>query len=132
MGSYNRGGGFNRRDDRGFGGGRSRGGFRRNNGGGFGNRDDRQMFEAVCDNCGKACRVPFQPTQGKPVYCSQCFEDKGNGNNSNSRNCDCKGYYEALNAKLDKIIAILTPKAEETKSVEVKKVAKKETSVKES
>jgi CxxC-x17-CxxC domain-containing protein len=37
-------------------------------------RAPRQMFTAVCDNCGKVATVPFQPTSGKPVYCSECFE----------------------------------------------------------
>jgi CxxC-x17-CxxC domain-containing protein len=34
----------------------------------------REMFPAVCDECGKQTQVPFQPTSGKPVYCSDCFE----------------------------------------------------------
>lgn len=34
----------------------------------------REMFPAVCDECGKETQVPFQPTSGKPVYCSDCFE----------------------------------------------------------
>jgi CxxC-x17-CxxC domain-containing protein len=34
----------------------------------------REMFPAVCDECGKNTQVPFQPTSGKPVYCSDCFE----------------------------------------------------------
>ena len=165
MSSFRSGGGFGRgRDDRGFGGGGggSRGGFRRGGfgggGGGFGNRDDRQMYDAVCDNCGKPCKVPFQPTQGKPVYCSQCFEDKGGGTDRGDRggrrdsrpsngggcNCDCKGCCEALNVKLDQIIKLLSlvekveaPKVEapavEAPTVEkkVKKVAvKKVASVK--
>ena len=33
----------------------------------------REMFDAVCADCGKACKVPFNPTDGKPVYCSECF-----------------------------------------------------------
>ena len=33
----------------------------------------REMFDAVCADCGKPCKVPFQPTEGKPVYCSECF-----------------------------------------------------------
>jgi len=37
-------------------------------------RATRQMYTAVCDNCGKTATVPFQPTSGKPVYCSDCFE----------------------------------------------------------
>lgn len=34
---------------------------------------DRQMFDAVCSDCGQACQVPFQPNGEKPVYCRPCF-----------------------------------------------------------
>ncbi len=40
----------------------------RNNGG------ERVMFDAVCAECGKPCKIPFQPTSDRPVYCSECFE----------------------------------------------------------
>ena len=33
----------------------------------------RQMFTTVCGQCGQECQVPFQPRQGKPVYCSECY-----------------------------------------------------------
>ena len=33
----------------------------------------RQMFPAVCAQCGKETEVPFQPRGDKPVYCSDCF-----------------------------------------------------------
>ncbi len=33
----------------------------------------RQMFPAVCADCGKETQVPFEPSQGRPVYCSDCF-----------------------------------------------------------
>ena len=36
----------------------------------------REMFGAVCAECGKECQVPFKPTEGKPVYCSECFAAK--------------------------------------------------------
>ena len=36
----------------------------------------REMFDAVCVECGKECQVPFKPTEGKPVYCSECFAAK--------------------------------------------------------
>jgi CxxC-x17-CxxC domain-containing protein len=56
----------------GAGGGYSAGGY---GGGGFGNRSSgpREMFSATCSSCGKEARVPFRPTNGKPVYCSDCF-----------------------------------------------------------
>ncbi|MBI4303259.1 MAG: zinc-ribbon domain containing protein [Chloroflexi bacterium] len=33
----------------------------------------RQMFSAVCAECGKETEVPFQPRDGRPVYCSDCY-----------------------------------------------------------
>jgi CxxC-x17-CxxC domain-containing protein len=42
-------------------------------GGGGGYGGPREMFEAVCASCGGTARVPFQPRQDRPVYCSDCF-----------------------------------------------------------
>ena len=51
-----------------------RGGFRRDFGtGGFG---PREMHKATCSECGKECEVPFKPTEGKPVYCRECYAKK--------------------------------------------------------
>ncbi len=33
----------------------------------------RQMFPAVCAECGKETEVPFQPRGDRPVYCSDCY-----------------------------------------------------------
>jgi len=44
-------------------------------GGGY-ERAPREMFEAVCTQCGGVARVPFQPRGDKPVYCSACFEQQ--------------------------------------------------------
>jgi CxxC-x17-CxxC domain-containing protein len=56
-----------------FGGNRS-GGFRPREGGfrprSFG---PREMHKAKCSECGNECEVPFKPTEGKPVYCKDCF-----------------------------------------------------------
>jgi len=38
-----------------------------------GNRANRQMHPAVCAECGKDCEVPFEPRQGRPIYCSECY-----------------------------------------------------------
>jgi len=40
---------------------------------GSGYRQQRQMYPAVCASCGKDCQVPFEPTNGRPVYCSDCY-----------------------------------------------------------
>jgi CxxC-x17-CxxC domain-containing protein len=37
------------------------------------NNDDRQMYDAVCSDCGKETKVPFQPDGDRPVYCRDCF-----------------------------------------------------------
>ena len=39
----------------------------------FGNTTRRQLFPAVCADCGKTTEVPFEPSQGRPVYCSDCY-----------------------------------------------------------
>ena len=36
-------------------------------------RQEREMFTAVCDSCGGEARVPFQPREGRPIYCSACY-----------------------------------------------------------
>lgn len=38
----------------------------------------RQLFDAVCAECGKPCKVPFEPHDDRPVYCSECFQNRGN------------------------------------------------------
>jgi len=49
--------------------------------GGYGERDrgPREMFAATCSSCGKEAQVPFRPTSGKPVYCSDCFRSMRGG-----------------------------------------------------
>lgn len=53
---------------RGAGGGGGGGSF-----GGGGRGGPREMFPAVCGECGKATQVPFKPRGDRPVYCSDCF-----------------------------------------------------------
>lgn len=70
-------------------------------------RGDRRMFDAICDKCGSKCTVPFQPTSGKPIFCSKCFEEKNDRNPRNNENY--KEHFVAINNKLDKILRILEP-----------------------
>ena len=122
MGNFNRG--------RKFGGGGSRGRPDFRGPRGFGRGSDRDsdrpegprrrdrdfvkdMHTVICDKCGTECEVPFKPTAGKPVYCSDCFR-KGEGSGSESRgsgnagNFDpVKKEFEKLNKKLDKIMEAL-------------------------
>jgi CxxC-x17-CxxC domain-containing protein len=57
------------------GGGYSSGGYSGGGGGGY-ERAPREMFSATCSNCGREAQVPFRPTNGKPVYCSDCFKSQ--------------------------------------------------------
>ncbi|OGY98402.1 MAG: hypothetical protein A2681_01830 [Candidatus Liptonbacteria bacterium RIFCSPHIGHO2_01_FULL_56_18b] len=31
-------------------------------------------YDAVCSACGKATKLPFEPTPGRPVYCKECLQ----------------------------------------------------------
>ncbi|MFH0831712.1 MAG: CxxC-x17-CxxC domain-containing protein [archaeon] len=109
---------------------RGREGFRDRYGGGrsggreeFRGRDSRgserrpfEMHETTCSKCGKRCEVPFRPTTGKPVFCSDCFKknDSFEGSNFSSRNQERQSQpgispeqFSQLNAKLDKILQVL-------------------------
>ena len=57
------------RDNRGRGG--FGGGQRRSFGG---PRQPQKLHKAVCTECGQECEVPFEPTPGKAVRCSECFK----------------------------------------------------------
>lgn len=113
----------------------------------FGSRGGaRQMHKAVCSNCGKDCEVPFRPSGDKPVFCSNCFEKNKEGSdtrrfedrnfrkphfkdrdsrqprfeNRDNRPPQNNEQYNALNVKLDKILAILTlPKPQTAKEVKI-------------
>jgi len=89
----------------------------------FGGRDSRRpvLYDAVCDECGKNCQVPFRPSGDRPVYCSDCFEKRGGKSAGRSgrrtprkRDFDDRATsqliekIEILNAKLDKIINLLS------------------------
>ena len=43
--------------------------------GGHGGRQ-REVYEATCAECGAATTVPFKPTQGRPVYCRDCYRSQ--------------------------------------------------------
>lgn len=113
---------MNYRNDNRSGGGR---GFNR---GGYGNDrgEDRQMFSTRCASCGQDCEVPFKPNGSKPVYCNNCFRTMGG--NSENRSDDrgsrrsygedrgssqgmSQEQFATLNAKLDKILQLLSKDA---------------------
>ena len=106
--------------------------------------DDRNrvMHQAVCDQCGKSCELPFRPTSGKPVYCSSCFESKGKTGvrddrfsknkfsgqktdfGSKGNNDELKKQLVILNEKMDQLIRALETIAN-TKTIEKKAIKKK-------
>jgi len=43
-----------------------------NHRGGFGKVETR----TTCSQCGKETTVPFRPTQGRPVFCRECFQQR--------------------------------------------------------
>lgn len=154
MGEFRREGGnrFGGGNRGGFGGGRDGGrpSFGR---GGFGGDRDRgpvTMHKATCDQCHKPCEVPFRPTEGKPVYCNECFGGKKESGDrggdrfprksfdsarparndfahSANRGSDegVKKQLEALNAKMDQLIKALgTPASIKPVEVKAKEVVK--------
>ena len=137
----NRGGDFGKREF-------SRPNFSNNRAGGF--HGDKEMFQATCASCGKTCEVPFRPNGKKPVYCKECFALNG-GPSTDSRGPqnfaprqefaprpaykpesrpqtgvdtgELKRSIEAMNSKLDRLVQLLTDKAEKTQSAPAKKEA---------
>ncbi len=45
-------------------------------GGGGGGSSQRQMYPAVCAECGQNTEVPFEPRGDRPVYCLDCFSKR--------------------------------------------------------
>lgn len=134
---------FKNRSDR-------RGSYKR---GGDRGRREVSLYDAVCDQCGKDCQVPFKPSGDKPIYCSDCFEKRGGKEGRSDRQpqrrsfdrndrpqrsqpndraiSELAGKIGILNSKLDAIIGLLS--TSEPKEVEPKKKgnkSKKEKSVK--
>ncbi len=75
------------------------------------NSDDRVKIEftdIICDKCGKRSKVPFKPSENKPVYCRDCFQKPGDMKNKDlSSNLNQFGQ---INQKLDKIMEALNLK----------------------
>lgn len=124
----------------------------------FGRRDRDehrpQMHKAICDECGDQCEVPFRPSGEKPVFCRDCFDNVGGGNDRPQRNDsfrdrgnrddrggrdfnrekprmdapkdNSKEQFEMLNAKLDKILKLITPVISVSKEKQAEVAAKME------
>lgn len=98
---------FNQRGDK-RGGFKSEGrGFGRQN---FGSNDRRDrgpitMYQAICAECGKSCKVPFRPSGEKPVYCSNCFESRRDGDDRAPRkDFGRQNFTEEIKRQLETII----------------------------
>ncbi len=37
---------------------------------------NREMYTATCALCGREAKVPFMPSEDKPVYCKDCYLQK--------------------------------------------------------
>ena len=35
----------------------------------------RELFTTTCARCGKEAKVPFQPSNDRPDYCSECYAE---------------------------------------------------------
>src|ERR1700749_869432 len=44
--------------------------------GGGGSAPMRSETKTTCSQCGKDTTVPFRPTQGRPVFCRECFQPR--------------------------------------------------------
>ena len=55
------------------GGGRGMGG---DGGYGRGGGGPREFHQATCAECGRPTEVPFKPTEGRPVYCRDCYQNR--------------------------------------------------------
>ena len=91
--------------------------------------EERQMHDAVCDTCHKDCQVPFRPTGDKPIFCDNCFgkgENTSRSPRSTGSGNDNSEQLKMLNTKLDKLIAMLSPKGFVDKTEKPKNEEKKE------
>jgi CxxC-x17-CxxC domain-containing protein len=56
-------------------------------------RGEREMFTATCSSCGQEASVPFQPSSDKPVYCSNCFQQRRGGDRPARGGYASRGHY---------------------------------------
>ena len=36
-------------------------------------KSERTMHKTTCSGCKEECEVPFKPTEGRDVFCRDCF-----------------------------------------------------------
>lgn len=93
-----------------------------------GNGTGKPLFSTHCSDCGNFCEVPFRPVNGRPVFCRDCFKHQEQ-DGFEPRRFESKAprfasapaseqkitneQFKTLNAKMDKILAILEAAMEE-------------------
>ncbi len=55
-------------------------------------RSHGERFETTCASCGKRTTVPFVPREGRPVYCSDCFQPERASHNSHRDSSYTRSY----------------------------------------
>lgn len=66
------------------------------------------MHQVTCAKCGERCEVPFRPTEGKPVYCSNCFRKNDKNDSYETKGpAPSNNQLDQINKKLDQILQIL-------------------------
>ncbi len=38
--------------------------------------DNREKYKVKCSECNAETEVPFKPTEGRPVYCKECYKSR--------------------------------------------------------
>lgn len=39
--------------------------------------EERKTYKINCSKCGEESTVPFEPTEGRDVFCKDCFRKRG-------------------------------------------------------
>ncbi len=63
--------------------------------------EDRKMYPAICSECGEKCEVPFEPVEGKPVKCKECYK-KGRPKRFKNNRGFKREMHEAICSKCNK------------------------------
>jgi CxxC-x17-CxxC domain-containing protein len=37
---------------------------------------EKKRYKIVCSECGQEAEVPFQPAEGRPVFCRDCYQKR--------------------------------------------------------
>jgi len=100
----------------------------------FGSDRTHEKHKATCNSCHRVCEVPFRPNGKKPVYCRDCYKTAtptpsfSREKDSYSREVDSrkeefglgdmKKQFSILNAKLDRLTAVIEDQTTILSSIE--------------